>query len=94
VARRLTSQGADALAAHGLDQLPPVQAREHQVEHAGVGALVAKPCETELAALDCDGVESARFEMPRDPVRDHIVVLDDQHPRHGTYDRSAPEQTR
>ena len=83
----------DPLAPHGLDQLPAVEAREHQVEHAGVRALVAQPREAHLAPLDGDGVESARLEMTRHPVRDHLVVLDDQHPRHRAYDRSPLDQS-
>ena len=43
---------ADALAARLLDHLPAVEAREHQVEHADVGALEAEPGEPGLAVRD------------------------------------------
>ena len=73
----------------------PSRPGEHQVEHACVGALVAEPGETELAPLDRHGVEAARLEMSRHAVGDHVVVLDDQHARHGTYDRSdRPHESR
>ena len=71
-----------------LDQLPAVEPGQHQVEDADVGALEAQPGETELAPLDRHGVEAGRREMSRHAVGDHFVVLDDQHARHGTYDRS------
>jgi len=39
--------------------------------------------------LDRHGVEAARLQVSRHAVGDHVVVLDDQHARHGAYDRSA-----
>ena len=43
---------ADPLVARGLDQLPAVEAREHQVEDADVGLLVAEPGEPLVAVAD------------------------------------------
>ena len=73
---------ADALGARRLDQLPAVELGEHQVEHADVRVLEAKPRQPELAAADQIGSKPAAREMPRHPVGDHAVVLDDQDLRH------------
>ena len=75
---------ADPLAACLLDHLPAVEAGEHQVEDADVGALVAEPCEPRLAVRDPDRVEPGRLEVPRHPLGDDVVVLDDQDLRHLT----------
>ena len=69
---------ADPLRARRLDQLPAVELRQHQVEHADVRVLEAQPRQPELAAPDHDRVEPGRREMPRHAVGDHVVVLDDQ----------------
>jgi hypothetical protein len=69
---------ADSLAAHRLDQLPAVEAGEHQVEDADVRALEAQPGEREVAAVDADRVETRRREVGGDRLRDDGVVLDDQ----------------
>ena len=72
----------DALGARRLDQLPAVELGQHQVEDADIRVLVAQPGETELAATDHHGVEPGGAQMAGDAVGDHVVVLDDQHPRH------------
>ena len=77
---------ADPLRARRLDQLPPVELGQHQVEHADVGVLEPEPGEPELAAADDDRVESRRRQVLGHPVRDHIVVLDDQDLGHAPYD--------
>ena len=69
---------ADPLAARLLDHLPAVEPGEHEVEHADVGPLVAESCEARLAVRDADGVEPCRLEVPRHPLSDDVVVLDDQ----------------
>ena len=79
---------ADPLAARLLDHAPPVDAGEHQVEHADVGLLVAEPRKTRLAVRDADGVEAGRREVPRHALGDHVVVLDDENLRHGVHDAS------
>jgi len=75
-------RGADPLAPHRLDQLPAVDAGQHQVEHAGVGLLVAEPRQSLVAVADPDRVEAGSAEMAGHPLGDHLVVLDDQHLRH------------
>jgi hypothetical protein len=70
------------LAACRCQQLPAVETRQHQVEHAHVRMLVAQPCEARLAPRDDESVESARAQVERHRLRDHVVVLDDQHLRH------------
>jgi hypothetical protein len=70
------------LAPHRLDELPAVEARQHQVEHAHVGALEAQACEREVAAVDAHRVETRGAEVSCDRLRDHRVVLDDEHLRH------------
>ena len=67
-----------------LDHLPAVDAGEHQVEDADVGALEAQPREAGLAVRDADGVEAGRLEMARHAPGDDVVVLDDQDLRHLT----------
>ena len=69
---------ADPFGARRLDQLPPVELREHQVEHADVGVLEPEPRKPQLASADDDRVESGGDQMLRHPVGDHVVVLDDQ----------------
>jgi hypothetical protein len=44
--------------------------------------------------LDRHGVEAARLQVSRHAVGDHVVVLDDQHARHGAYDRSGLSKSR
>ncbi len=71
--------------------LPAVPAREHQVEHARVGALEAQAAPA--PARPCRPTTASK--PPRSRCRaiafgDDVVVLDDQHPGHGRYDRSAP----
>ena len=72
---------ADPLAARLLDHAPAVDAREHQVEHADVGLLVAEPREAGLAVRDADRVEPGGGQVARHPLGDDVVVLDDQHLR-------------
>ena len=72
----------DALAAGLLDHAPAVDPREHEIEDADVGPLVAQPREPRLAVRDADGVEARRLEMASHPAGDDIVVLDDQDLRH------------
>jgi hypothetical protein len=69
---------ADSLGAHGLDQLPAVEAGQHQVEYAGVRFLVTEPGESLVAICDPDRVEAGSSEMACHALRDHLVVLDDQ----------------
>ncbi len=73
---------ADPLAARLLDHLPPVEPRQHQVEHADVGLLVAEAGEPGLAVRDADGVEAGHRQVPGHALGDDVVVLDDQDLRH------------
>ena len=73
---------ADPLVAGGLDELPAVNAREHQIEHADVGLLVAKPRETLRPVPDGHRIEAGGAEMARHSLGDDLVVLDDQNLRH------------
>ena len=75
-------RGADSLSASGLDQLPAVHARQHQIEHADIRLLVAKPCQPLRAVADRDGVEPRGAEVPRHSLRDDLVVLDDENLGH------------
>ena len=74
---------ADPFGARHLDQLPAVELRQHQVEHADVRVLVAQTREPELTAADDDGVETGSDEVACHPVCDHVVVFDNQDSRHG-----------
>ena len=56
-------RGADALGPGGLDQLPAVEERHHQVEDANVGPLEAKSCEPRLAVAHPQGIESGLREV-------------------------------
>ena len=69
---------ADALAARGLDQLPPVGAGQHQVEHADVGPLESQSREPGLAVRDSERVEARIRQVARHALRDDVVILDDQ----------------
>ena len=73
---------ADPLAAGLLDHLPAVDAGEHEIEHADVRPVVAQSREARLAVRDADRVEPRGLEVARHPLRDHLVVLDDQDLRH------------
>ncbi len=73
---------ADSLAAGLLDHLPAVEAREHQVEHADIGALEAEAGKPGLAVGDAHRVESGGLEVARHALGDDVVVLDDQDLRH------------
>ncbi len=84
---------ADSLGAHGLDQLPAVESGKHQIEHAGIGLLVAEPREPLLAVPDSDGVEAGCAEVAGHSLRDHLVVLDDQDLRHRCHYRAGARQT-
>ena len=79
---------ADSLGAGGLDQLPAVELRQHQVEHADVGRLEAETGQPELAAADDERVEAGGGEMTCHRVGDHVVVLDDQDSSPCAYDRA------
>ena len=72
----------DSLLAGGLEQPPAVEPREHEVEHADVGMLVAQARQARLALVHPDRVESGRDEVAGHPVGDDIVVLDDENLRH------------
>src|SRR5205823_14075515 len=80
-------RGADSLRTNRLDQLPAVEPGEHQIEHADVRLLVAEPGETLVSIADPDGVESRGAQVARHPLGDHLVVLDDEHLRHGCHYR-------
>src|SRR5258706_572883 len=75
-------RGRDSLNAGGLDQLPAVDTREHEVEDAYVGFLVPETSEPLVAVRHPDGIEAGGVEVSRHALRDHFVVLDDQHPWH------------
>jgi hypothetical protein len=75
-------RGADALGPRGLDELPAVETGEHEVEHAHVGTLVAQAGKPLLPLVHPEGVEPCRGEVPGDPVRDDVVVLDDENLGH------------
>jgi hypothetical protein len=78
----------DSLGPHGLDQLPAVEAGQHQIEHAGVRLLEAEACEALLAVRHPRGVEAGGVQVPRHALRDDLVVLDDQHLRHRCHYRA------
>ena len=69
---------ADSLVPCLLDDLPAVEPGEHQVEHADVRALEAKPRQSGLAVGDADRIESGGLEVTRHPLGDDVVVFDDQ----------------
>ncbi len=81
---------ADPLAARLLDHLPAVEAGEHQVEHAHVGALEAQACQPGLAVRHADRVEAGRLQVSRHALGDDVVVLDDQDLRHCPVDVNGP----
>jgi choline dehydrogenase-like flavoprotein len=73
---------ADALGSRALDDAPAVALRQHQVEHAGIGCLIAESGETLLALRHPPRVESRGPEMVDHRLRHDRVVLDDQHLGH------------
>ena len=73
---------ADTLVPCRLDQFPAVDARKHQVEHAHVGLLVAKPRKTLGAIADGNRVEAGCAEVSRHSLGDYLVILDDQNLGH------------
>jgi len=80
---------ADPFRPGRLDQLPPVELREHEVENADIRVLEAEAGEPELAAAHDDRVEPGSGQVPGHAVCDDAVVLDDQDPGHGANDRSV-----
>ena len=85
---------SDPLAPRLLDHLPAVEARQHQIEHADVRMLEAQPREAGLAVGDADCVEAGRLEVARHPLRDDVVVLDDQDLRHSVSIMDGPRSSR
>ena len=77
---------ADALRTRLLDDSPAVDSREHEVEDADVGPLVAKAREPRLAVRDADGVETCCLEMAGHATSDDVVVLNDQDFGHSVTD--------
>jgi hypothetical protein len=75
-------RGADALGPGGLDQLPAVEERHHQVEDADVGALETESRQPRLAVAHPQRVEPGLREMRGHAFGDQLVVLDDQDPWH------------
>src|SRR2546423_2918693 len=73
---------ADAVAARSLDDAPAVGLRDHQVEDADVGPLVAEAREPLLALRHPERVEARRRQVPRHALADDLVVLDDEHLGH------------
>ena len=73
---------ADPLRAAPSRSAPAVAPGQHQVEHADVGPLVAKPRQPLLALADHDGSKPAAREVRGHALGDHRVVLDDQDTRH------------
>ena len=73
---------SDPLVPRLLDHAPAVDAREHEVEHAHVGAFVSKSREAGLAVRDADCVEPGRLEVARHAAGDDVVVFDDEDLRH------------
>ena len=80
----------DPFGAHRLDQLPAVEAGEHEIEDARVGLLVSESRESLLAVGDPDRVESGRAEVSRHPLGDDLVVFDDEHLGHRCHYRDMP----
>ena len=72
----------DPLGARRLDQLPAVDAREHEVEDAYIRPLVAKAREARLPLVHPQRIEAGRGEVPGHALCDDVVVLDDEHLRH------------
>ncbi len=62
----------------GLDELPAVAPRQHEVEDTDVGLLEAQPRQALLAARRRGRVEPGGLEMLHHPACDDLVVLDDQ----------------
>ena len=75
-------RSADSLRARRLDQLPAVEAGEHQIEYADVGPLEPQPRQALLAALHLERIEPRCGQVPRHPLRDNLVVLDYEHLGH------------
>ena len=85
---------SDPFGARRLDQLPAVDPRQHQVEHADVRPLVTQPREPGLPLVHPERVEARRREVSRHPLGDDVVVLDDQHLRHVKLDSARPGRAR
>ena len=76
------NRGADALLARGFDDLPAVKLGKHQVEHANLRPLVAQTRQRSPAVAHPDRIEAGGAQVARHPIRDDLVVLDDQDLRH------------
>ena len=65
-----------------LDQVPTVGPRQHEVDDADVRLLEAKARKALSAVGHAKGVEAGCGEMACHPLRDDLVVFDDQDGRH------------
>ncbi len=65
-----------------LDEPPPVEPRQHEVDDAHVRALEAQPREPRLTVVDGDRLEARSRQVTRHALGDDVVVLDDQDLRH------------
>jgi hypothetical protein len=73
---------ADPLAPGRLDERPAVDPGKHEIEDADVRPLVPQPRQPLLALRHPERVETRRLQVSRHPLRDDVVVLDDQYLRH------------
>ncbi len=72
----------DALFAGLLDESPPVEPRQHEVDDAHVRVLEAQPRQARLTVVDDDRLEARSRQVTRHALGDDVVVLDDQDLRH------------
>jgi hypothetical protein len=82
---------ADSLRPGGADQLPAVEAGEHQVEHADLRTLEAQPRERHVALANAERIEARLRQVAGDRVCNHVVVFDDEHAAHDSF-RSSPQR--
>ncbi len=77
-------RNADPLAAGGLDQPPPVDSRQHQIEHADVGSLEAQSRESGLTFAHPRRVKSGCGQVADHALADKLVVFNYEYLAHVT----------
>ena len=74
----------DPLTPRRLDQPPPINPRQHQIEHTHIRPLEPQPSQPRLTLPHPQRIKTRRLQMTRHPLRNHLIILNDQHPGHPT----------
>ena len=81
--------GTRAERPHPVEDLEPVDPRQHQVEQHEVGRRLAEAVERLDAVARGDHAEALGLEVAGEHLADHRLVVDDQHLRHGGHHAPA-----